>query len=251
MAKLIFLGTADAIPDEDHENTHLAILGDERKILVDCPGTPVVRLHKAGIEILKITDLFITHFHPDHVNGIPNFLLNSWLLKRKGLLNIYGNKDVIQHTNQLMDLFKWRDWENFFPIDFHTLPDDEMVSVFESREFNVYSSPVHHVIPNNGIRVEFSSSGKVLVYSSDTEPCDEVVRLAVGADVLIHEAAGTGKGHTSAREAGRIAKRAGVERLFLIHYSNRLKDIQSLVAEAEEIFPGPVKLAKDLMELEF
>jgi len=251
MAKLIFLGSADAIPDEKHENTHLALLGEERKILIDCPGSPVVRLHRAGIEILKITDLIITHFHPDHVNGIPNFILSSWLLKRKGVLNIYGNTDVIQRINQLMELFEWEDWGNIFPIDFHILPDEEMMTVFESREFNVYSSPVHHVIPNNGLRVEFSSSGKVLVYSSDTEPCDEVVRLAVGADVLIHEAAGTGKGHTSAREAGGIAKRAGVERLYLIHYSNRLKDTQDLVTEAEEIFPGPVKLAKDWMELEF
>ena len=251
MAKLVFLGTADAIPDENHENAHLAILGDERKVLVDCPGTPLVRLHKAGIEILKITDLIITHFHPDHVNGIPNFLMDSWLLKRKGLLNIYGNEDVIAKTKRLMDIFDWGEWQNLFPIVFHIIPKEEMAPILEAKELNIYASPVQHVIPNTGLRIEFSSSGKVLVYSSDTEPCDEVVRLAVGADVLIHEAAGTGKGHTSAREAGRIAQRAGVKQLYLIHYSNRIKNTHRFVEEAKETFSGPVILAEDLVEIEF
>ena len=66
MPKLIVLGTANAIPDENHENTHLAIVGEQRQILVDCVGNPVVRLKQAGIDLNRLTDIFLTHFHPDN-----------------------------------------------------------------------------------------------------------------------------------------------------------------------------------------
>ena len=48
MAKLIVLGSSSAVPDFEHENTHLAILGEERVVLVDCVGNPIVRLRQAG-----------------------------------------------------------------------------------------------------------------------------------------------------------------------------------------------------------
>ena len=53
MPKLIVLGTSNAIPDEDHENTHLALIGNQRKILIDCAGSPVIRLKQAGIDYPK------------------------------------------------------------------------------------------------------------------------------------------------------------------------------------------------------
>ena len=60
MPKLIILGTAHAIPDEDHENTYLALLGERRRILIDCAGNTQVRIKQAGIDLLEITDLFLT-----------------------------------------------------------------------------------------------------------------------------------------------------------------------------------------------
>lgn len=48
MTKLVFLGTANAVADAHHENTHFAIKGENRFILVDCVGSPIVRLEKAG-----------------------------------------------------------------------------------------------------------------------------------------------------------------------------------------------------------
>ena len=90
MPKLIILGTAHAIPDENHENTHLALIGEQRQVLIDCTGSPVVRLKKAGIDLNSLTDIFLTHFHPDHVAGIPSLLMSMWLLGRRDPLNIYG-----------------------------------------------------------------------------------------------------------------------------------------------------------------
>jgi ribonuclease BN (tRNA processing enzyme) len=67
MAKLIILGSSNAIPDERHENTYMAILTEERMVLIDCASSPIVRLKQANLDFNLITDLVLTHFHPDHV----------------------------------------------------------------------------------------------------------------------------------------------------------------------------------------
>jgi len=69
--------------------------------------------------------------------------------------------------------------------------------------------------------------------------------------VLIHEASGGTIGHTSAEQAGEIARQAEVGSLYLIHYPTRKIDPETLVTEARRTFPGPVALARDFMELEF
>jgi len=99
--------------------------------------------------------------------------------------------------------------------------------------------------------VEDKETGRVLAYSCDTEPCPEVLKLAAGAELLIHEATGHGPGHTSAAEAGTAARAAGAKRLALIHYLTDGADTSRLVPEAVKTFGGPVTLAEDFMVLEF
>ena len=50
MPKVIILGSSNAVPSKDHENTHLVIIGEERTILVDCVSNPIVRLEQAGVD---------------------------------------------------------------------------------------------------------------------------------------------------------------------------------------------------------
>jgi ribonuclease Z len=150
-----------------------------------------------------------------------------------------------------MDLYDWSDWPNFFPVSFTTLAEEEMSLVFECSEYRVLSSPVHHLIPTVGLRLEFLKVDKILAYSCDTQPVQSVVTLAAGADVLIHEAAGASRGHSSAAQAGEVAREAEVGALYLIHYPSENFDPLPLVDEAQQFFGGPVALAEDFMTLEF
>jgi len=77
-----------------------------------------------------------------------------------------------------------------------------------------------------------------------------VLQLAARADLLIHEAAGKGPGHTSASQAGEIAAEAKAKRLVLIHYPGE-EDTSQLVPEAAAAFGGPVTLAEDFMVFEW
>ena len=123
--------------------------------------------------------------------------------------------------------------------------------VLDCPDFRIFSSPVRHLLPTIGLRFEFNHTGKVMAYSCDTEPCAQVVRLAEGADVLIHEAAGAARGHSSAEQAGEVASRAEASALYLIHYPTGRFMSGDLVREASGTYPGPVKLAEDFMVLDF
>lgn len=249
MAELIVLGTANSVPSADHANTHLAVRGEAGTILIDCVGTAVVRLERAGINLDDIQDIILTHFHPDHVSGLPLLLMNMWLLGRQSPLRIYGLNHCLRRVEDMMSSYQWENWPEFFKVSFHRLPESESELVLENQDVRIFSSPVHHLVPTIGLRLESANSGRQIAYSCDTEPCDEVARLAAGADVLIHEATGSSPGHTSAFQAGEIAARSEVGELLLIHYPVHPEVDPNLVADASERYQGPVAMAEDFMRI--
>ena len=250
MSKIIILGSASAIAYDGHENTHMVFVGQKHTILVDCVGSPVSRLREAGIRLSDVTDLFLTHFHPDHVSGVPLLLMDMWLLGRKKQLDIYGLHHTLTRTEQMMGFYEWETWPNFFPIIFHRLPSEAMTIALNNKEFLIHTAPVKHLIPTIGLRIEFCNEDFVAAYSGDTEPCPNVFTLASKANILIHEATGESQGHSSAAQAGEIAQRSGVDTLYLIHYSLNDKTSETLISEAQKNFSGQVVLTQDFMEIE-
>ncbi len=251
MPKVIILGSSNAIPTLEHENTHMVVVGNERVVLVDCVSNPILRLEQAGLDFNELTDLILTHFHPDHVSGVPLLLMDMWLLGRRKPLNIYGLHHTLDRIEDLMGFYGWAEWPNFFPVTFCRLPAQEMTTVLDCPDFRIYSSPVRHLLPTLGLRFEFNQHSQVMAYSCDTEPCAQVVRLAEGADVLIHEAAGAAHGHSSAEQAGEVATRAEAGALVLIHYPTGRYASGDPVGEAAKTYQGSVRLAQDFMVLNF
>ena len=247
MSRITFLGTASAVPNRMHQNAHFILEAGQRVVLVDCSGNPVVRLEEAGIDPLRITDVVLTHFHPDHVSGLPLLLMDLWLMGRENALTIHGQAEDVAKARQIMALYDWEKWTTFYPVDFHGLPAEENAILFEDEAISILASPVCHMIPAIGLRMQLPEG--VVCYSTDTGPCEAVIRLASGADVLIHEASGAAPGHASAAEAGQVAAQAGVESLVLIHYPPDA-DPEALALEAGVAFSGDVLIAEDLMALE-
>jgi ribonuclease Z len=247
MAKLVILGSANSIPDIEHENTYLMVVGAEHTLLVDCVGNPIPRLQKAGADLNAITDLILTHFHPDHVAGVPMLLMSLWLLGRRAPLNIYGLAYTLERTESMMKLYNYEKWPGFFPVSFNPLPAAELTPVISFADIRVFASPVKHLIPTIGLRFEFPLSRKSAAYSCDTEPCAAVTRLAEGVDLLIHEATGASEGHSSAAQAGVAATQAHAHVLSLIHYPTQGVNLDALLEEARQTYSGPVSLATDFL----
>lgn len=250
MSRVVFLGTASAVAYEGHQNSHLVVEAGEECVLVDSVGHDILRLGQVGLHINELTGVMVTHFHPDHVTGLPLLLMNMWLLDRKAPLDIYGLEHALTRVEDMMALFEWEKWPEMYPVHFHPQPLEEMALAVDTRDLRIYTSPVEHLVPTLGLRMEFPAKDFVVAYSSDTDPCPQMIKLAQGADVLIHEAGGDYQGHTSPSEAGEVARKAGVGSLYLIHYSFHEQDADTLIGEAHSAFSGDVLLAQDLMEIE-
>lgn len=251
MAKLIFLGTAAAVPDAKHENTHLVVATKRRMLLIDCPGNPVVRMQQVGIDAAdQLTDLLLTHFHPDHVSGLPILLQTMWLQGRSAALRVHGLDFTLRQAQRMLKLFDWETWSEMFPVQFSEIPEQEMYMVFDDVEMRLYTSPVSHYLPTLGARIELDGGRRSLAYSCDTRPCPALTRLAEGVDILIHEATGEHFGHSSAAQAGETARQAGAKSLYLVHYPVWKSDPLPLVDQARAVFGGEVKLAQDYQVVE-
>jgi len=102
-----------------------------------------------------------------------------------------------------------------------------------------------------------SRKGRKIVISGDTVPCEEMIAFSKNADVLIHEATFDSElediakeyGHTTAAQAAEIAKKARVEKLFLVHVSPRYLDYRVLENDARKIFVQSF-VPKDFQEIE-
>ncbi|MBK8029745.1 MAG: ribonuclease Z [Chloroflexi bacterium] len=105
MARIISLGSAAAVSDAEHDNTHFILEGESTPILVDCGSNPLGKIHKLGISDDTLQDMILTHFHPDHVSGVPNMLMHMWLLGRKAPLRIYGLNHCVNRVEDMMMFF--------------------------------------------------------------------------------------------------------------------------------------------------
>jgi ribonuclease Z len=249
MCEIVILGSANAVPKEEAENTHFLVKQKQRVILIDCASSPMVRIPKAGVTFDQIDDIILTHFHPDHVAGIPLLLMDLWLLGRRKPINIYGLQYTLDRLMTMMELFDYQNWPDFYSLNLKTIEPVEKTLVFETEKLRIFASPVRHLIPNIGLRFDCFDEGSSFAYSSDTAPCAEMVSLAMGCDLLLHEASGNSPGHTSAAQAAEIARQAEVKSLYLIHYPTDERQHKQMVEDARAIFPGFVALAKDFMHL--
>lgn len=99
--------------------------------------------------------------------------------------------------------------------------------------------------------------GRKVAYTGDTAYSEDYVEYIKNADVLIHDATGDESishrmhiyGHSTAREAAEIARKAGVKKLVLFHISPRYKDSTTLLEEARMVFRETV-VAEDFMHID-
>ncbi|HEV3090348.1 MAG TPA: MBL fold metallo-hydrolase, partial [Candidatus Cybelea sp.] len=127
---------------------------------------------------------------------------------------------------------------------------DQSVTV---KDLQMTFARTRHYIEGYAMRVR--CDGASLFYTSDTAPCDSVVEHARESSLFLCEAAlglggenGEVRGHSSAQEAGEMAKRAGAKRLAITHYSANWEG-EELLEAARKSYDGPVVLVNDGMHL--
>ncbi len=97
MARLLFLGTAAALPTARRTNSIIAITGENGKggLLIDCGGDTYGALLRAGLGPNDLDDLFITHAHIDHIGSLPSLIESYRLGGRSKPLRIWALPEVM------------------------------------------------------------------------------------------------------------------------------------------------------------
>jgi ribonuclease Z len=249
-----FLGSSGAVPGRDRDTTSIVFVGARDAVLVDCGGSPAQKLMLAGTDPRSLSRVVITHIHPDHAYGLPSLVQTLFLLGRKAPLHVACREEHEAPLRALLGLFGLLERPELFPVVWEPVPRRESFAVGTPGDFVIVASPnAHGGMPNMALRFE-APGGPAVVYSSDTEPCAAVERLARGAHTLIHEATfserrprGIGA-HSTAAQAGEIAARAGVMRLILAHIDAGLHgELDAHRDEARARFPGEVEIARELV----
>lgn len=188
--------------------------------------------------------LILSHLHPDHCADVsaltvlrryhpaPPYPARPRRLPLYGpsdthrrLANSYASNEEERAITDLSDVY-----------DFHPL-GTEPVAI---GPFEVVAVPVDHPTPAFGLRI--SHDGRSLAYTGDTGTCDTLTDLAGSVDVLLSEASWTDSPdrpagvHLSGKEAGELARKAGVGRLLLTHVAP-WTDRDAVLAEATAVFP--------------
>ena len=195
----------------------------------------------------------ISHMHPDHVlDLVPlRYLLSLPPAKRKSKLDVYVHPGAPALLRRLASCVPSRQGEHFFDRAMNVCEYDPRVPL-QIGDLQIRFVRTHHYIEAYAIRV--SDGQRSIAYSADTAPSPAVVDLARDADLFLCEASlgvdgieGGERGHSNAREAGEMARKANAKHLVLTHYGAEF-DQDALRDAALGEFDGPVSVADDGLE---
>ncbi|MBU2562513.1 MAG: ribonuclease Z [Nanoarchaeota archaeon] len=142
MIKLTFLGTADAIPSAKRNHLSVLLNYNNENILVDCGEGTQRQFRKAGLNPGKVTRILITHWHGDHVFGIPGLLATFAREGYNKTLYIYGPKGTKTNIKKLLELYNFK---KEYSIEVREVNG----KFFETDEFYLESKPMTHGAPCN------------------------------------------------------------------------------------------------------
>ncbi len=225
--EITFLGTSSAVHSYTRSHASIALKAFGEILLFDCGEGTQRQLIYAKISPMKISKIFITHYHGDHILGIPGLLQSMNFRGRENKLYIYGPKGLENLRQAISNL----GFPNFdFPIEWVEIDSG---TIIENEEYVIKAQRVKHNTPtlaysveelkrprflrqkaidlgvpvgpdfgklHKGIPVEIDGKiiqpeqvlgpprkGNKITYSGDTRPCEELIEFAKDSTLLIHE----------------------------------------------------------------
>ncbi|GCB03902.1 MBL fold metallo-hydrolase [Ralstonia sp. SET104] len=278
--RLILLGTAGGpTPKKNRSAPAQVIVINGVSYVVDC-GNGVARQYvTAGLKLKDIRHVFITHQHSDHNADYGTLMLLAWATDLTGPVDTWGPPPLAAMTTRFLELYDYdirtRIADEGRPPLAPMLHPHELTEgglVMQDANVKVTSALVKHPPVSPAFAFRFDSADRSIVISGDTAPSENLVRLAYGADVLVHEVmhlpsldkllstepnAKTLRehllaSHTSTEDVGRIATEAKVKTLVLSHFVPGgypyLEDSVWLDAVRPH-FKGEIIVGRDLQEI--
>lgn len=278
--RLILLGTGGGPrPRKLSMSSAQVIIAGDALYVVDCGDGVARQLVIAGASLERLRHIFITHHHSDHNADYGNLLLLSWAAGLRTRVDSWGPPPIERITRLFLDMSAYdidiRIADEGRPplaplIHVHELTAG--AAILQDERVKVTCALVDHPLVKPALAYRFDAADRSIVISGDTRRSDNLVKLAQGADILVHEAlyvpavdrlvarvptAKTLKehilaSHTSVEDCGRVATAAGVKTLVLSHFvpaDDPALTEQMWIDAARQHFTGKIIVARDLMEI--
>ncbi len=276
--RVTLLGTASPSPRPDRFGPSTLVEAGSVKLLIDAGRGVPIRLWQMRVPMGQIDALLITHYHSDHVSGVPDVWLTGWLQppfgQRKTPFHVIGPTGAKALMENLERAYaadiriRLADEKN--PPEGIAVKVEEFAKdgvVFEKDGVRVTAFEVDHgdvIKPAYGYRIDFR--GRSVVISGDTRFSENLIKHASGVDLLIHEL-GAAKPellknpamqriidhHTTPRDVGRVFERTKPKLAVYTHIV-RLSSatipepsLAEILAETRETYAGPLVFGEDLM----
>lgn len=279
-SRLILLGTGGGpTPKPNRAAPSQVIVVNGDAYVIDCGNGVARQMVLANVPVSSLRNVFITHQHSDHNADYGNLIWLSWATTLATKVGTYGPPPLKEMTRLFLEMndydIRTRMADEGRPplkdlIDVHEVTGDGVV--MQDANVKVTAALVEHPLVKPAFAYRFDCPDRSIVISGDTRPSENLVRLAKGADVLVHEVmylpaieqliareanattlrAHLLASHTPTDQVGRIATEAGVKTLVLSHF---VPGGPPIIADevwrdaVRPTFSGNLVIGRDLLEL--
>lgn len=141
MIDITFLGTSHAVPTKEKNQTSILLRYGSEGILVDCGEGTQRQFKIMGISPTKITKILITHWHGDHILGLPGLLQTLALGNYSKTLEIYGPRGTKEFMKLMLEMFIFQEK---IKVDVHEVSEGVF---FENKDFFLEARKMKHQAP--------------------------------------------------------------------------------------------------------
>ena len=272
--RVTLLGTGCPIADVHRYGPATLVEAGGEAWLVDCGSGVTQRLLAHGLNGARITGLLLTHLHSDHTVDFIQLLISGWHQGRSSPLKVYGPRRTRAFFEGLLHAwepeFQQRLAHELRPATGLQAEITEIDGTWclEAEHLRITNTEVPHQPVPQAFAFRFDASGDSAAISGDTAYSPELITLAQGCDLLVHEAfvhwqydlvrrnatpeqrQNIRSYHTTTEEVGRVANNAGVKHVALTHFVPIVFDRVRVVQDVRTNFRGGISLGEDLMSFE-
>lgn len=141
--KINFLGTGSAVPTSRRNHPAVLLTYKDENILIDCGEGTQRQFRKAQLNPCKLTKILITHWHADHVLGIPGLLQTLMLNRYNKTLKVYGPQGTKKMMQLYIGLFAKKGEK--ISIEVHEISSNKIT--IDEKEFQILSEKMKHDTP--------------------------------------------------------------------------------------------------------